>query len=98
MPDVRHHEEPVWTLRFAGGIVLMSTAIVAYLSEVFVSPIEVRRESSAIEMSDMFIGVINELDGRRHVPGHLLLFRSGVQVPSFGFPLSIAGAAQIEGG
>ncbi len=58
MPDADHDEKADWSMRTSIIMLLSATLMVAYLSEAFVSSIEVLKESGSIAMSEMFIGVI----------------------------------------
>ena len=58
MPHTERHETPQWSKRFSAGVLLVATLIVAFLSETFVSSIEVMRASGTLAVSDMFIGVV----------------------------------------
>ena len=58
MPDAEHHEEAVWSKRFAIIVLLASTVVVAFLSETFVASIDFLRSAGTLTISDMFIGVV----------------------------------------
>ena len=58
-PDAgAHHEEPEWSVAVAAGVLLASTACVAYLSEAFVHAIDMFRESGDLQISELFLGVV----------------------------------------
>ena len=56
--DEAHHEAPEWSMAVAAGVLLASTACVAYLSEAFVHAIELFRESGGLQISELFLGVV----------------------------------------
>ena len=58
MADKETHEKPEWSKMTAMILLFVATAIVAYLSEVFVGSIEYMKHHNTIQVSDMFIGVI----------------------------------------
>lgn len=58
IPDSDHDEKAVWSKGTAISMLLAATLCVAYLSEAFVGSIEHMRESGALHISEMFIGVI----------------------------------------
>ncbi|MEM9702577.1 MAG: hypothetical protein AAF907_09050, partial [Planctomycetota bacterium] len=56
--DAEHHEAPEWSVGVAAGVLLGATLCVAYLSEQFVHAIDLFRESGALEISELFLGVV----------------------------------------
>ena len=52
------HEDPEWSVAAAAGVLLASTACVAYLSEAFVHAIDMFRESGDLQISELFLGVV----------------------------------------
>jgi Ca2+:H+ antiporter len=58
MPAETELHEPEWSKRTAAAVLLGATIAVAFLSEVFVHSIETVIADGAIQMSEMFIGVI----------------------------------------
>ena len=53
-----HHEDPEWSVAVAAGVLLASTACVAYLSEAFVHAIDLFREEGTLQISELFLGVV----------------------------------------
>jgi len=58
MPVEEEQEEATWSRPTAIIILLLATGVVAYLSEVFVSSIEVMLEVQHIHISELFVGVV----------------------------------------
>ena len=52
------HETAEWSLKIAAAVLLGATLCVAYLSEQFVHAIELFKASEAIDISELFLGVV----------------------------------------